>query len=1327
MPASSFTLTAEQSRAVTMTGRSIIVSAAAGSGKTAVLAERCAYLVCDAPPDERCDTDALLVLTFTEAAAAEMRSRIVAAIRRRLEARPDDSRLRRQLALVDAAQISTIHAFCLWLVRRWFTQLELDPTATVLDAEEESLLKKEVLDVLFNQLYATLPAPEDPLGGQEIEPPSDTASDLVESMRTWELGKRSPALLGPAFVRLVDDYGLGDDRDIAAAVLKLHAFTSSLPDPSRWLRESVESLIAQPKLLLLEMGVALRTELQRQAEHCAQLVEVLRAGEPVGHFYADRIAEYEAALREWSAELAAMAGSGQTDALALFDRVRQRITDFEFCRKPAPRLGKDIDPKTKAVRDATSALYSKQVKERLFKKRLKNRFALFTVEELIGGLRQTAPFVATLVDVVAAFQDAYTRRKRRLNLLDFADLERFAYDLLRARPASPSPCPRTLPPRSARPTPQGGRGVTGGDLRPVDGSDGPSDVARTLHHRFAHVLVDEFQDINPLQQAILTCVSRESDPTRPGNLFVVGDVKQSVYRFRLAEPAIFTERLRRFSKGDRVGTSIYLQSNFRSRPEILDAVNFVFRRLMREGIGDVVYDQAAELRPGRVVDAAPHPNHVELHLLEQSWKPSEDGEEEQNPEEPVEPGFADRSDSSRWTSIEREAFLIGTRIRQWMESGEQDIDGRPLRYGDVTILLRKAKVSAERMAAMFMSMGIPAYAEVGGSLFSAVEIRDVIAALQLLDNYQQDIPLASVLRSGILGERLNEDELVEIRCLDREIPFHAVVREYAQRGGEDALRERMAAFLARINRYRDDARRRPPADLLWQLYEDHGFMAYTSGLSNGVQRRANLLKLHQLARKFGSFRRQGLHRFLRFIESLKDEEQDIDLAPSLGESDDVVRVMSIHKAKGLEFPIVFVAGLGTKFNLGDRSGRIIFERKSRIGLRVVDPQRMIEYPSAAHCLVADEIERSTREEELRILYTAMTRARDRLVLVGHVGCRMSDVGCRYIPHPTSPIPHPSLWSIAAAQTPLDWLLASVPGAPEALFKVHTHDAQEMSTWRVTDPRDQGEKQTRLAVARCEALPADEPLAPHDPQVEQILSRIDFVYPHLSATSVRATMAASEFKGVYDFLRDPDERPDLRAQPQAFQVPPSKYASQTQATSVYRGVITHRVLQHLDFAVAVDAEGVASELQRLTGSGVIAAEDRSVVDVEGLAWFVSTPLAESIRRAGPAYAREFRYIAAEPLTSFDRSIDARADDRVLVRGIVDGILPTKDGITLVDFKTDAIAANEVTDRGERYRPQMTLYASAMAALWKRPVNAICLVFLTPRQMVESLTEERLMND
>jgi ATP-dependent exoDNAse (exonuclease V) beta subunit len=312
---------------------------------------------------------------------------------------------------------------------------------------------------------------------------------------------------------------------------------------------------------------------------------------------------------------------------------------------------------------------------------------------------------------------------------------------------------------------------------------------------------------------------------------------------------------------------------------------------------------------------------------------------------------------------------------------------------------------------------------------------------------------------------------------------------------------------------------------------------------------------------------------------------------------------------------------------------------------------------------------------------------------------------------------PTLWSIATATRPLDWLLPATAGAPGTLFVVHTHDVEEMSGWRVAEPLDSGTQRTRLAASRCEALPPNEPLAPNDPELEQLLSRIDFVYPHLSATSVRATIAAGEFKGTYDFLHDPDERPDLGHGRDVFQAPPSKYTAQPLEPAAHRGVITHRVLEHLDFTAAVDAAGVASELQRMVTRGVIAAADRAIVDQEGLSWFVSTPLADLIRRAGTAYRREFRYIAAEPLTSFDRSVDAGPDDRVLVRGIVDGILPTEDGLTLVDFKTDAIGIADIADRSERYRPQMALYARAMENLWRRPVRAICLVFLTPRQMLE----------
>ena len=1377
-------LTSQQRRAVETTGRSVIVSAAAGSGKTAVLAQRCAYLVCDAPPAERCNVDELLVLTFTEAAAAEMRSRIAEAIRARFEIRPCDDRLGRQVALVDVAQVSTIHSFCLWLLRRWFSEVGIDPTATILDQDEAALLRSEVLESVFSQLYAKRSGPDDPLGVVKNDrvarssaawPWSDEGGDPTKGERgakpsrdregAGTSAKAEPNVslwadeLPQAFVRLIDDYGLGSDRSVARFVLELFEFTASLPDPTAWLREAADSIAHRPRGIVLQTLASLQAELHLQIEHCAPMVSLLREGDPSGHFYADRISDYHDELRTWANMLDEVPESlrrqGCTDSpdaasekeiervLALYEQVSLRIAEFEFSKKRGPRLSKDGDPAVIQARDAASAQLS-DVKQRLFGRRLKTRYALFSVEQWLDGLGGIAPYVDTIVGLVTLFGDAYTARKRRLDVLDFSDLERLAYDL----------------------------------LHNIEDPDQPTDVARALRRRFAHVLIDEFQDVNPIQQAIIRTVSREPDPDQPNNLFVVGDVKQSIYRFRLAEPAIFTERLATSraqagsdipgcpipSSGEPHSIAIALQENFRSRRPILDAVNLVFTQLMRPGVGDVIYDDEANLHPGR--EPSPDQSHqpVEFHLLEGSWS---GGEGEMEPEEP---GVVDLDDPARWTRIEREAYLIGSRIRAWIKGSEPSPTGEPLRYRDVTVLLRAARINAEKISAVLSAMGIDAYADVGGSLFAALEVRDVLAALQVMDNLQQDIPLASVLRSGIFGEPLTEDDLVDIRCLDRDIPFNEAVRNYAHRPSDSGLGDRLGRVIDRIGRYRNEVGRRPLADVLWSLYKWQGSLAYVGGLPGGACRRANLLKLHELARKFGSFRRQGLHRFLSFIKSLEEREQTIASAPAIGESEDVVRIMSIHQSKGLEFPVVFVAGLGTKFNLGDRSGSMIFERRARIGLRVIDTEQMIEYPSAVHHLVAFEIESATREEELRILYVAMTRARDKLVLLGS---RRDVQKCREMTRTGPPGP-PSRLEITTAVTPLDWLIPAVtraagfsprestapraagfsprestlPGAvgfspgesaeskmptnsstnsaDQPVFDLRFHDVAEMAAWRVAGEADRSDGATLEAAARGQPLPAEEPLAPYDEKVEEVLSRIDYTYPSLASASIRAAVAASEFKGAYDFTRDPDFRSDRREPGETFRVPRSKYASDHDrmgaGVAAHRGIVTHRVLQHLDFAVAGDEAGVASELQRMQAGGLLTADDRELVDESSLVWFVGTPLAEAIRKAGGAYRREFQFIATESPGYFDRSAGSLPGDEVLVRGIVDGILPVGVGnrrlaaIEIVDFKTDRVSPDQVASRAEAYRPQMELYARAMATIWRKPVGTCWLVFMSARRVL-----------
>ncbi|MBI1825825.1 MAG: UvrD-helicase domain-containing protein [Planctomycetes bacterium] len=1288
--------TDEQLRAIRTVGRSVIVSAAAGSGKTAVLAERCAYLICDAPSPFRCDADSLLVLTFTEAAATEMRSRVIDALRRRVGENPQDERLHRQMTLLEVAQISTIHSFCLWLIRRWFPHLDVDATATVLDAEEAVTLRREVAIEVFRKRYEANASDDDLLGASEL-------SGIAHADATGN-SHRGPQ--SNAFRRLVDDYGLGEDTELVQLVIDIGEFVGSLSDPEQWMNEA--SLTRDDQIVTVVHSVIgdLCKELRLQLEHCAGL---LRSWSKLGGFavpYRERVGKYQAAIESWASQLNAVR-EGSSERMQAFDAVVGEIETFEFERLSSRKesLSRGETTAKKSVNEAY-----KDARDRLFKRRLKARFCENSAG-LVDGIRRVAPFAATIIELVREFRAAYSTRKRRMNVLDFTDLERFAFQLLCANPVQ-------------------------------DRKAAPSEIARSLHKRFAHVLVDEFQDINPIQKEILHLASRESVDPMSGNLFVVGDVKQSIYRFRLAEPRIFLERLHDFQQsGGEVlnvadtrrlpqGEAILLTKNFRSRPTIIKAVNEVFRQLMTGGEGELCYDRNAELRAARDASKDGFTNRVEVHVLERSMTPISDEENGEEAEEDTSLGGERSGASSRiglsdpalWSVMEREGRVIGTRIRDWLDRGIRKDNGELLAYSDIAVLLRSAKVNAERVASRLSRVGIPTFAQVGGSLLSALEVREVIAALTVLDNAQQDIPLAATLRTGVFGDRFDENDLVELRLLDRQAPFHQAVRDYAERGPSGELRARVATTLRRIDQLREDARRSTVADTISRIYGERGYMAMACAMRNGSQRRGNLLKFHDLARKFSTFRRQGLHRFLSFLESANDAEQQIDYAAPLGAAENVVRVMTIHQAKGLEFPVVFLAGLGNQFNLGDRRGRAIFERRAHLGLKVVDSQRMIEYPSAAHRLVSAEVERATRDEELRVLYVAMTRAREKLVLVGSTHATVEIKDSAFGNERASQTLQSEL-DIASARAPMDWLAAIVTNsvrrgrdgaeAIASVFDLHVHLATNMQGWD-TNENGSNDDGVRFAISRLEPLPDSEPRAKGDAMVEATLSRLDRAYPFAASSSLPATLAASQIKTGFDFLARADEQtPRSASAKYDFRRPRPKYADSDADDSVHRGIVTHTFLQWADYEAAARPDGVSSEIQRLVAGGRFSARDAELLPLDPLTWFMTTPLADAIRTAGERYRREFPFVVTDPLQVLDPTVAAPADDRILVRGIIDGILPCDGGIELVDFKTDKVTTDGVERLAEQYRSQMTTYARVMTKLWRQPVRACRLVFLSAK--------------
>lgn len=1296
---SDFAFTSEQDEAIKTVDRSVIVSAAAGSGKTAVLAERCVYLVCDAPPPYRCNIDELLVLTFTSAAAAEMRGRILDKLAQRVEQASTDPRLRDQLNRVNTAQISTIHSFCTWMLRRWFSEAEIDPTAELLDEKEQIVLRREVLDELFESKYAALASESNSTSSFAVGRLVDAVLEPTgaSSLGDGESKSNFPKDSAEAFHQLIDVYGLGDDSTIARFVLRLHSFLESITEPEQWLDEAVGAVESQPEEYVLAAIDLLRAELGWQMQYCNELAaewqQTIQSSDP----YLQRLQLYGDQLEAWLTQLPKYhsAPISIEDAFRRFDEVRDGIGAFRFKNLPGGTSEKAKD----SAHGANQNDVYEELKKTMIKGRLKDSLVVQSSSELLASVRQTAPFVKTIVGIVREFMQRFRERKRQLAVMDFADLERIAYELLRSK----------------------------------EDAEKPSPIATQLHERFAHVLLDEFQDINPLQRSILRLVSREADPQSAGNLFVVGDVKQSIYRFRQAEPALFLNRWNEFHQSvvpansrKSPGSAISLQRNYRSRCEIIDTVNIIFRQLMRGGTSAIVYDDEADLRLGKKWGESKG-CQVEVHLLEAKATLPDTDEESSNVDSVEEAtegaALTDADQPARWQPIEREAYLIGSQIRE-MQSKSFLVEAGPLRLGDIAILLRAKRVNARLIANVLSKMGIPSVADESGSLFEAREIRDVLAGLQLLDNQRQDIPLASVMRSGLFGVIFSEDDLVEIRHPDRTVSFHEVVNQYAKSGLSTELRERLKTLLQRLDRARADFQRKPLPDALASLYDSFGYFAYLGGLPQGTSRQENLHALHDLARKHSSFRRQGLHRFLAFLQALQDGETELSAATSSLGAQDAVRIISIHGSKGLQFPVVFLAGMGTKINFQDRNNRLIFERQSKIGLRAIDTRRMVESPSAAHMLAAAEIERTTREEEMRLLYVAMTRAQEKLVLVG------SQPHIDSIDLSTTVNRSVTEFEITRAKSYLDWVVPILVEAKASLaktthedavpFTIAKHDSVEISEWRLDSEGTREGGEIRNAVAKGDPLPLANEHANDESLRRELRNRLSYVYPNLASTTQRSAMGASEFKGAFDFTQNPEAAAEGGRKSVSIHV--DRPATESRDTAATRGIVNHRVLQHLDFAAAFNSGGVDRELQRMLAAKLINADESILVDRQSIEWFVSTPLAETLRRAGERYRREFTYIFKERPGFLDRTIHDE-DESVLVRGIIDGILESATGLEIVDFKTDAIRAEEAEARGAHYKPQMQMYARAMTNIWKKPVTTCHLVFLAARRIV-SLSQDQL---
>ena len=1236
--------------------QTLLVAAAAGSGKTAVLVERIITRLKDM--ENPLSVQELMVVTFTKAAAAEMSARIGVALAKAMESTDDkelQARLERQLNLLPSAHISTLHSFCQWVIRSYFYKLDIPSTARIGNEAEMALLKQEVLENLLKEAYE-----HNTYGIFDL---SDFFSDDKS------------------------DAGLQDK------VLSLYEFAMSQSNPDGWMRHAVEPYKAAQEQDLRDTlwGRAMwddqQTEIDRIADRIEQMEPLLE--NPVGPKKWDKV------YQEQLAALAQLKGAQTWSDMVDVCRNLDTFTKASFTSLGKALEKGEVDG---ALADEFKSLGS-QNKDSL--KGMKN--GLFHIDESVlqQQFKDQYPLIHNLVELTIAFHKAYDEAKKEQGIMDFSDLEHLCLALLVEPDTEDDPK--------------------------------PSEVALELQDTFKEIMVDEYQDTNGVQETIINLISRVD------NRFYVGDVKQAIYSFRMADSSLFMNKYNTYGlMNDAVERRIDLAKNFRSHENILTTTNFIFYQIMTQEAAELDYGEKESLIPGRIVENAPSDwvgGAVELHLLDTSdtnRSDETDGDSETAGDEPE--------------NNERELDFIIQKIKELHASKKQvqNADGsfRQIQWRDFAVLRRSLAGWGTRAVAAMRQAGIPAVVNERDGYFEAQEIQLLLSLLQIIDNPEQDLPMAAVLHSGLVG--LDANELGALR-LTGDGSLWSVMPLYA----EQAQDERLLQFVAHIERWRTLSRRHGVADLLWDIYETLDYVNYVGAMPNGLVRRANVMALYERAKGFESSGFRGLFRFLRFVESLRDSNQDMAVANVVTEADDVVRLMTIHKSKGLEFPVVFLSGVQKKFNTMDFNSPLLVDKNGGIGLKGYYPDIRVSYPSMPWLYCKSIKSDAMKAEEQRILYVALTRARDKLFLTGYINKEIKKekgVGAH--------IKHAALTQtqalgadlIKAGNSYLHWLLIAFArhldgGAPlrniielegetnfdlldrQCQVKVEIHDGSLYGDLDYKADVDETTINTVRVLGKVNdvALP------------EEIVQRFAFTYPNLVAAKTTAKISVSELKRRFaerdaeavsatdvsmqqkpviscDITEDTTGEnaildtsiPTISGTELADSVfgrkPLAIAAADEVVTGAQWGTLMHEAMQWLPVKKYTQTS-MTDMLDSLQAEGKFSDEERSLLSDRSLYGFFNSDLGQRLI----ASKRVERELPFSMLFDGNRVYPGVENgERLFLQGIIDTAFVEDDQWVLVDYKTDRVKSGDELIR--RYKIQMDLYKEALERLTNMPVKA-----------------------
>jgi len=1263
--------TSKQQEVIDSRNRNLLVSAAAGSGKTAVLVERIIQMISEG--DRPLDIDQLLVMTFTNAAAAEMRERIGAAVEQKLKERPEDEHLWLQAALIPQAQITTIDSFCLNIIRSHYNSLDIDPAFRMGDEGELSLLRGDCMGEMLENCYDEADA---------------------------------------EFARFVEHFGRGkSDRGIEDVILQAWQFSQSHPWPGEWLascqkeleEESILEMEESPWMVFLMEDVA--RQMEELSGQLGEAVQVcLEENGPLA---------YEPMLISDRSKIEAI---GRAAATGSFEALYNSLQNMSFGRLASIR-SKDIDGDKKAFVSACRDRVKKAVAK------CRELYGQQSPEEVVESMRGTRTVIRELLRLTGMFDQAYRDAKRERNVLDFNDLEHLTLEVLYEREE------------------------TGDGEETV--SRRPSQVADELSRQYEEILVDEYQDSNYVQEALITGISRE----RSGhpNVFMVGDVKQSIYRFRLARPELFMDKYETYSRERGPRQMIELQQNFRSRESVLTSVNDVFYQIMTKNLGGITYTPETALYPGAKFEEVSGKT-----VLDPEADAGKSGSREAAPVSlkagtPTELLLVDTGadtlrqldeDSLDYTAKELEARLIAGRIRQ-LVSEDQGIlvwdksrgGYRRARYGDMVILLRSMSGWSEVFVNVLMNEGIPAFAQTRTGYFNTVEVETILSLLSVVDNPMQDIPLAAVMRSPIVG--MDDEEMAWMMAVykrnskkgqDRGV--YGAWKLWLEEGwitvglsGIPVKTAHSISFKSRrlsvlMERLRGEARHLPIHELLYRVYRESGYYDYVSAMPAGETRRANLDMLVEKAAAYESTSYKGLFHFVRYIEKLKKFDTDFGEASVAGEQDNTVRIMSIHKSKGLEFPVVFLAGLGKRFNKQDAYGQILLDADLGAAADFLDLELRVKAPTLKKQALKRRTELETMGEELRVLYVAMTRAKEKLIMTAADKSLENKLGkWKDIPLSQGQLPYTIL---ASANSCLDWLLMAQPAIPASHMEMRQIQVKDLI----------GEEITRQIIRKMkkeDLLNLDGRRVYDAAFGTRLREVLEYEYPYESDIGLYAMVSVSELKKQSQIGRTEDaigtdsgnlegialgELKALTGSRDMAGSGPGESGEQKKTVSAgpnraaLRGTAYHAVLEHIHFHEINGLAEVKPVVDKLLEGGFLDQEAHDFINPKVIWNFLSSPLGKRMAKAQSEgrIHKEQQFIIGIPAREMGLG---DSDELVLIQGIIDAYLEEEDGLVLIDYKTDHVPEGDPKQGAkmlaERYRVQLDYYERALTQLTGKHVK------------------------